>query len=257
MDSKRKKAIPGIADRIGLRGRKGSKPFSYFDLIDIMDHPGCPVCNLIIDKCDRYLNSIFTEMLLKPETHQSFRERRGLCAQHSARAGEYIGGSLEIAMLFTKGLEEVVKALGENLSDDSGRWLQNLSERNGKAASLESRLAPTGPCIVCVYMEEREKRYIETLCKFIGDRKLSAAFEASEGLCLPHFRIALNHARKTSARERLIAIHRKIWTSLKRDLDSFISKNNYLRKHEINQHEGDSWRRVIRIAGNSGVFGPD
>ena len=245
------------SEKIGLRGRKGSKPFSYFDLIDTLEHSGCPVCNLLLDKCDRYLNSIFTEMLLNPETHQYFRERRGLCAQHSARAAEYIGGSLEIAMLFSNGLEEVVKVLSDGVPDDNGGWLQNLSGRNGKDTSLERRLAPTGACIVCSYMEESEKRYIETLGKFISDKKLNKALEVSEGLCLPHFRIALNRAPKASARERLIAIHGKIWTTLKQELDSFIAKSNYLQKHEITQHEGESWRKVMRIAGKSGVFGPD
>lgn len=255
MELKTKNAISGVAEKIGLRNRIGSKPFSYFDIIDMLEHPGCPVCNLLDQKADRYLASIFTDMLLNPDTHQAFRERRGLCAQHSARAAEYIGGSLEIAMLFAAGLEEVVQALSEELPSGSGKTLQNLTKRNGK--TLESRLAPTAPCMVCSYMKECESRYIDTLGKHIRDPKVSKALEDSEGLCLPHFRMTLINTPNASAREQLIAIHKGIWTTLKEELDSFIAKNNYLHKHEINPREGDSWRKVTRIAGKSGVFGPD
>ncbi len=257
MDSKIKEAIPKVAEKIGLRGRKGSKPFSYFDLIDMLEHPGCPVCNLLLQKSDRYLNTIFSEMVLNPDTHQAFRERRGLCAQHSARAAEHIGGTLEIAILFAAGLDEVVQALSEGLPSGDGKPLQNMTKRNGKRKTLERRLAPTEACMVCSYLYECEMRYIDTLGKHICDPKVSKAFEDSEGLCLPHFRMTLLNTSKASAREHLIAIHKEIWTTLKEELDSFIAKNNYLHKHEINSREGDSWRKVLRIAGKSGVLGPD
>ncbi len=255
MDSKIKQVIPSLELKIGRRGQKESKPFSYFDLIDTLKHPGCPVCNLLVQKSDRYLNSIFSEMLLNPETQQAFRERRGLCAQHSARAAEYIGGSLEIAMLYAVGLEEVVKALTADAPNGSSGWLQNLTTRNQTA--LEQHLAPTGSCAVCSYVTECEDRYITTLGKYICDRKLEKAFEASEGLCLPHFRIAFRELNDHSAREKLITIQKSIWAELKKDLDSFISKSNYLHQHEIDEREGDSWRRVMRIAGKNGIFGPD
>jgi hypothetical protein len=257
VESKIKNTISSVVEKVGLGNRKDSKPFSYFDIIDILEHPGCPICNLLDQKSDRYLGSIFTEMLLDPDTHQAFRARRGLCAQHSARAAEYIGGSLEIAMLFAAGLEEVVQALSEGLPSGSGNALKNLAKRNGKQTALERRLAPTAACMVCSYLHEAEKRYIDTLGKHIHDPKVSKAFEDSEGLCLPHFRMALVNMSNDSARERLISIHKEIWTTLKDDLESFIAKNNYLHKHEINPREGDSWRKVTRIAGKSGVFGLD
>jgi hypothetical protein len=257
VDSKLKQAIPKVAAKLGLRGLRGSKPFSYFDLIDMLEQPGCPICNLLLQKCDRYINSIFSEMLLDPETHQAFRSRIGLCAEHSARAAEQIGCTLEIAMLYAVGLEEVVQAMSDGLPSGSGKTLGNLSKHNGKRKNLESRLAPTAACMVCSYLNECESRYIDTLGKHIRDPKVSNAFEDSEGLCLPHFRMTLINAPNAPAREQLIAIHKEIWTTLKEELDSFIAKNNYLHKHEINPREGDSWRKVTRIAGNSGVFGPD
>jgi len=257
VDSKTKKALSSVAEKIGLRSREGSKPFSYFDIIDILDQAGCPVCNLLLQKSDRYLNTVLSEMVLNPDTHQAFRERRGLCSQHSARAAEHIGGTLEIAILYASGLEEVVQALSEGLPSGNGKTLQNITKRNGKRKTLESRLAPTAVCMVCSYLYECERRYIDTLGKHIRDPKVSKAFEDSEGLCLPHFRMTLLNTSKAAAREHLIAIHKEIWTTLKEELDSFIAKNNYLHKHEINSREGDSWRKVLRIAGKSGVFGPD
>ncbi len=255
MDLKIKRAIPTLELKNRRQGRKGSKPFSYFDLIDVLEHPGCPVCNLLVRKTDRYMKSIFSEMLLNHETRQAFRDRRGLCAQHSARATEYIGGSLEIAMLYAVGLEEVVNALMTDSPNGNGGWLQSLTARNQSA--LDNRLAPTGSCAVCSYMVECERRYIETLGKFISDPKLEKAFGESEGLCLPHFRIALREINDDGARDLLVRLQKSIWAELKINLDSFIAKSNYLHQHEINPREGESWRRVIRIAGKSGVFGPD
>lgn len=257
MKTKVERLLPKVEQRPGNGGRKITKPFSYYDLIDMLKHPGCAVCNLLLQKTDRYMDSMLYELSLDPDVQRSFRERRGLCNEHSTQLTGYMGGSMGVAILFSGSLDEVVKAMHEPHDDDRRGGLRSIFRRNGRRDPLEERLAPTSVCNVCNYVGEIENRYFDTLGKFIVDRQFNAAFKTSDGLCLPHFRMAIGKIKDLSAKEQIISIHGRIWTSLKADLDSFIAKNNYLQKHEISQQESSSWQRVVRIAGERGVFGPD
>jgi len=54
-------------------------PVSYFDLIDIFSQPGCAICNLLRRNVDRSLEALLYEYVGDPDSHQTFRQRRGLC----------------------------------------------------------------------------------------------------------------------------------------------------------------------------------
>ncbi len=83
-------------------------------------------------------------------------------------------------------------------------------------------------------------------------------FDASSGLCLPHFRQVLHQASDTTRADLLISIQRAIWSTLKAELEEFIAKNDYRRSSEKIGREGDSWLRAIEsLAGKEGVFGND
>jgi len=77
--------------------------------------------------------------------------------------------------------------------------------------------------------------------------EMADALQESDGLCLPHLRLALELVRNVSACERLLAIHREKLQSLRAELTEFIRKNDYQFRAEGIGSEGDAWLRAVGL----------
>ena len=77
------------------------------------------------------------------------------------------------------------------------------------------------------------------------------ALRASEGLCLPHLRSALEQVREIGACEQLLSIHRARLETLESELAEFIRKNDYRFKAEGFGKEGDAWLRAVGLIAGS------
>ncbi len=252
--------IDWVGSKLGIRERMLPTPLSYYELVEMFKKPGCAVCNLLLRDADRFLDNLLYELALDTDIHRAFRARRGLCNEHSWQALQYRGMSLGIAILYEAALDEVLQIMEETADQEaaSGRGLLGLRRRSDEQSLLAERLEPDEPCIVCRLVAGAERRYIQALGQYVADSRLRDAYLSSEnGLCLPHFRQALLGTQDLSNRQQLASIQKVVWSRLKADLNGMIGKSNYLHSHEMTKVEGISWRRVIRITGERGVFGPD
>lgn len=236
------------------------KPLSYFDLVEAFSQTGCAVCNLLQRDSRRYLDAMLYERVNDPSTHQGFRGRRGLCNEHSWQLTRLHGYSLGIAILYRASVDEILNTIEQAPSTTAPAGLARLfgNSADSGAVSLADHLQPQKSCLACQALAESEKGYIWTLDKYITDERMTAAYRASSGLCLPHFRQALQQASDAAQANLLISIQRAIWSNLKAELEEFIAKNDYRRSGEKMGAEGDSWLRAIEsLAGKEGVFGND
>jgi hypothetical protein len=224
------------------------KPFSYYDLLEAFARPGCAICALLLRDAERFLDSLLYEYVTDPETNRAVRAGRGFCNAHSWQLTQYRGGVLGIAILYDAALDEVI-----SISEHTQSVRATLSRLRSNASSLSRVLEPAGPCVACEVMATSERDYTETLGRYIDDETLEIAYGQSQGLCLPHFRLAL---RETAQQERLAAIQVAHWRKLKGELEEFIRKNDFNYADEAMGAEGDSWLRTIaRMSGERGVFG--
>jgi hypothetical protein len=74
---------------------------------------------------------------------------------------------------------------------------------------------------------------------------LLAAYESSDGLCLPHFRQALTQVRDGRVFEALVNAQRAIWGRLVGQLGEFIRKSDHRFRGESWGEERDAWLRAI------------
>ncbi|HSB00863.1 MAG TPA: hypothetical protein VLE49_09445 [Anaerolineales bacterium] len=82
-------------------------------------------------------------------------------------------------------------------------------------------------------------------------RSAREALQSSEGLSLPHLRQALEHIKHRATGQKVLAIHRAKFESLREQLAEFIRKNDYQVIAEGFGQEGDAWLRAIAtIAGS-------
>jgi hypothetical protein len=231
-----------------------TQPLSYLDLIETFPRPGCAVCNLVLRDADRFLDGLLYESVNLPETHQAFRAARGLCNTHSWQLLRYTGYSLGISILYRAVLDEVLTLLDQASDPQPGLARLWGGGAAADASKLADHLEPSAPCLACKVMGDAEQRYLKMLGQHL-DQPLEAAYRASDGLCLPHFRQALRQTRAPEQFRSLIALQRAIWSKLKADLEEFADKTDYRRAHEPMGAERDSWQRAVgRMAGEKGVF---
>jgi hypothetical protein len=231
-------------------------PFSYFDLIETFPKQGCAVCNLLLQDVDRFLEAVLYEHVTNLNVHDSFRASRGLCNEHGWRLMKP-GNVLDIAMLYESALDEVLKVLSQTSPmRDLKQGLARLLFPQNPNATLVAALEPTQPCMACKMESETEIQYISILIEKMTDEKMQSAYRASVGLCLEHFKQALNHTHDIERSQLLVDIQSDIWKRLREELAEFTRKYDFHHNDEKMGAEEDSWKRAIaRLGGERGVFG--
>jgi hypothetical protein len=228
------------------------KPLNYYDFLEYFSKPGCLICNLVGRDVHRYLDSLMYEYVNAPVTHEAMRASRGLCAQHSDQLQDYGASVLGIAILQSAILDEVLKISAAG----GGGGLGRLRLGGKKGAGLAENLEPDAPCSACEILAKSQQLHVDALAWHIDDADLAAAYQASNGLCLPHFRDVLRAAPNAANVEKLVAIQTGIWQKLKAELDEFARKYDINHADEMMGEEGNSWRRALGlIAGERGILG--
>ena len=225
---------------------------SFYDLRDALAQPGCAVCRLKADSAGRFLDRLLWESVNDVSSRHRIRQAQGFCHAHAwslVRAG----ASLGVAIIMHDVLGSVLTALESAVFQAAAPWSvrrvhETLDPRRPAAATAEAvaRLEPQAACPACEWIEKMESLYLGVLLEhLLGEDGLLAAYEASDGLCLPHFRQALAQVRDERAFEALVGAQRTIWERLVGDLSEFIRKNDYRFRHETWGEERDAWLRAI------------
>ena len=221
----------------------------YLDeLLAALAQPGCAFCRLLDGHADRLIDAILFEMVNDVKVRDELNAARGLCRRHApllVRTGSALGAATM--------MQGVIKVLlrqmdsGEATTASRLRALWRRAEGDAPAAdSLSAALAPQSPCPVCASEATYTGQYAQTLLRQAtpGSAAL-AAYEASDGLCLPHFGDLLAVAAPGPAPARLVAAQRAIWSRLNDELEEFLRKSDYRFQKEPFGAERDSWQRAI------------
>ena len=235
-----------------------SRTMSFYDLRDALAQPGCAVCRLKADSANQFLDTLLWEHVNDPGTRRDIRRARGFCREHAwglVRPGASLGVALIMRDVLQSALKLMASASFQALPFLS---LQRLHEAlaskqpTSATADLVARLGPQAMCPACKQAKIMERIYLDTLLDaLLGEDGLLAAYESSDGLCLPHFRQALTQVRSEAVFEALINAQRAIWERLATDLSEFIRKNAYRFRDEPLGEEGDAWLRAVAALAGS------
>lgn len=147
------------------------KHVNYFALEKACEKPGCPVCTIITERSNRYIDNMLFEHVSDRGFRARYRDAGGFCREHSRMLESYRDG-LAVAIL---GADVLRHALPELKRSKAPRYRQ-----------------------VCVACEETSRIEREFL-GFIGetaDEHFVSFFTASEGLCVPHYSLMLTFVKK-------------------------------------------------------------
>jgi hypothetical protein len=228
------------------------KSAGYHDLRQAFGEAGCAFCRLLAKHADSYIDKMLWELVNDIDGRAELNRARGYCNTHAWMLVRY-GASLGAAIIMDGVIGAVLRVVeSEGYKPQSGFSLRqvwgafNPSQPNPASAPLAEALAPQIPCPVCVAVQKSEDYLIQALVKHLtGPDNLVAAYQASDGLCLPHFRRAVAAVGNEESFTALVEAQKAVWQRLRADLAEFIRKNDHRFRGEPFGLEGDAWLRAI------------
>lgn len=229
-----------------------SRTWSYYHLREALALPDCALCRVRRKTARQYLDSLLWESVNDEGLRLQIRRAHGFCQEHAAMLTKP-GSSLGVAIVANDVLQHLLRTLEEARYDalpplSLRRVREGLrsSEPSPATAALADRLAPEAPCPACRQADEREALYLDALLDHLpADDEFLALFQASDGLCLPHFRHALARVRGRTAFQALVDAQRAIWRRLAADLGEQIRKTDWRFRDELPGDESGAWLRAL------------
>ncbi len=221
------------------------------EMLAALAQPGCAFCRLLDETADRLVDAILFESVNDVGVREELNAARGFCRRHAALLVR-TGGALGTATMMQGVIKVLLRALDDSgIEAGSPSRLRALLRAGGNgphpaAARLAGGLAPQAPCPVCTHEATFTEHYIDTLLEQTAPGSpLAAAYAASDGLCLPHFRAVVARGQPGPALTALVAAQRVHWQRLDGELEEFLRKNDYRFQHEKFGAERDAWQRAI------------
>jgi hypothetical protein len=232
--------------------------FTSYKLLEACRESGCPVCRLEQRTVERYIDSQFYENVNSPRWRDQLRASLGFCHEHAWLAvDKRLGDALGFSIIYHDIISGIVRQLdGEALPS---RFQRRRNTRLGRLPEAARRMVeeimaavtPRTRCPACEHRDQVTRTNLASLVEELHHAEVADALAASEGLCLPHLVLALDHVRDDAAAEKLLATQRAKLETLKGELAEFIRKNDYQVMGEGFGSEGNAWLRAIAVVTGS------
>lgn len=229
---------------------------TYFDLRDACGEPGCPICRLTLRAVSRFIERVDYEYVNEPDVRAKVERTWGFCNTHAQqwlREGHVLAVALVYEGILTRLRSEVERA---RTSGQNG-LLSGVGARIGrrKRDPLDY-LHPGGVCPVCRERDDAEVHLIRVLGEGLAQTADDArvAFRASDGLCLPHLRLAMSLLSDTGSgavvREAALGYQER----LRGQLREIARKHDYrFRDEPSGEERGAATRAVAHVTGLPGI----
>ena len=193
---------------------------NFFELLKAAEKPGCPLCRIVADRADHYIDNMLFEHVCDRGFRASHRAAGGFCPGHAQKLLSFRDG-LAVAILSMDILEDRIAVFKKRKP-----W------------------KPRGRCPVCEERDRIEEEYLGFLADSGGnspeEEELRKVFSAGDGLCAPHYQRLLQTPRgkvrplPTWLRE----FHEKAFEKLLARTSRFIELSAYGRQDEFNRLSG-------------------
>jgi hypothetical protein len=201
------------------------KHTAYYNLIEQLAEPGCPVCEQVTQSMRAFLDSYLYESVNDRDGWNRLVASDGYCARHCSMMEDFSDG-LAVSLFYGHLYKERLKQLGKK-------------EKNGFWGFKKARQR----CPGCEYEAEIEAGQIRLFIQAMGQEEFLKAYENCDGLCLLHTRQACEaggaplQTLKTQAEKKL--------GPLIAEMDEYVRKSDH-RNTEKMGSEGDGWRRALK-----------
>jgi len=235
-----------------------SKFFSYFDLWDAFEKPGCPICTLGERGSFRYLDSLLYERVNDVGTRVNLRKSLGFCNWHAWKSSEVPNCPLGLGIIYDDLLERIQERLAKIQHSFPVRisFIRRLLGK-GRTKNSNPFLRPSHSCPACQSVRFFEEMYLKILLDYIAEEDFERQFSGSSGICFPRLTIAIEKYPGHGNLPLLIERQMKKYESLQAEVAEFIRKHDYKCAQEPRGMEYDSWKRALdlkMVAGKREIF---
>jgi len=191
------------------------KHINFFELQKASEKPGCPLCRIVSDRANRYIDNTLFEHISDRGFRAIHRAAGGFCSFHARHLVSFRDG-LAVAILSRDIMEDRI-----NSFEKKKVW------------------HPAGRCPVCVEREKIEQEYLDFLSHSGGnspeEKELRSFFTSSDGLCAPHYAGLLftPAGKKRNVPAWIMNFQETKFKELKTRLDQFIELSAYGRQKEF------------------------
>ncbi len=223
--------------------KKPPSPFSNHDLLEACAQNGCPICRVGAHSVKRYLKSIFYEYVNDIDTRARLNKRLGVCEEHvrlllSTRIADTLGASIIY--------ENIAKVLLREFPPSSSSASLNPKEVSRLVGGVMDTAASNGTCLACEQRDAVIKNTLNEMSQALGDEKLQAALQMSDGLCLPHTARLLERLEKPENVTFLMQLTREKLATLQGGMAEVIRKSDYQTGSEkIAHEEAIAWKKAM------------
>jgi len=242
-------------------------PATYNELLraltprENLDQQVCPLCLLVQKALRDYLEDLIGSFGVDRGARAEMREARGFCSEHANQLRDMVGVGLGVALIHWDIIEtmlEETEGARRGLTAAGPRGLLSRLRPTGRANQAAARIAaalePKRACLGCEHQASVENLYLTALLHYIAEPALAAALEASPGLCLPHFRQALEMPAEPAALARLVEIETACLRRLSAELQALARRLDHHQRDEMIGDERDAWLRSIhQVSGMRGT----
>jgi len=201
----------------------------------------CPLCDLRSASEQSYLESFLGASVMEPAVRIEVNEK-GFCQRHFAQMLS-MKNRLGLALMTHTHLKETMASLTPAASKNGGHL------RRKKAVPETS-----GTCVLCDRLTNTMNRYLYTaLYLWARDTDFRKAFNASKGLCLPHYRSlaamaleALPAADAQAFLKALESLQQENIARIEKELEWFTLKFDYRNADKPWGSSKDALERAIR-----------
>lgn len=191
----------------------------------------CPLCHVAHRAEKEYLWYFFDEYSTQQQVLDQLRAAHGFCQRHAAGLRRIEVDNLKSTLGISQTYEDTLAGIATQL------------DRLTPGVGLGS-----APCPACAYRDAEVDRNVRHLLSLLADSEHERTrYEASLGLCMPHFVTAWNAADGGGPAPLLAEVQRRSVGGLRHDLAEHIRKQGVEARGEPPGAEVDAWRRALLI----------
>jgi hypothetical protein len=203
------------------------------------DPDSCPICSFVARRMRAYVDTVFYEQITDVQVRATIREAGGFCRYHAQLVSDQrdaLGTALVMYDLLVNELRSLQSGAARGSAGPFGRLLSG------------TRRVERKPCPFCESEREMDEIAVDSLlASMTADSSFQAAFNATRGLCIPHFGLAADRRKDDRTWEVMNAVQSRGLSELAQRLDALARSFDHNLRGTIPDVDTGSWRRALAV----------